>query len=190
MRNVIKRIFDIVVSSLAMLLLSPLFLAIGAAIKIGDKGPAIFKQERAGKNGKPFTLYKFRSMKINADPYGQSPTGGDDPRLIRGGKMLREYSLDELPQLYNVMKGDMSIIGPRPLYMSQVEAFSERHKRRLEVRPGITGLSQVHLRSELTSPESLDMEVEYVETHNLWKDIKIIFQTIAVVLGKKGVYEK
>ena len=129
-------------------------------------------------------------MKTNADPFGQSPKAGDDPRLICIGKFLREYSLDELPQLFNVLKGNMSIIGPRPLYVSQISEFSDFHKKRLLVRPGITGLSQVYNRSELTSKPSMDLEVKYVEKQNLWLDIKILFLTFIVVIRKKGVYEK
>ncbi len=185
-----KRLFDLVVSILLVVLLSPLMLITALLIKLRDPGPAIFKQERAGRNRKPFTLFKFRTMKINADPFGQSPTSGEDPRLIPGGRFLREYSLDELPQLFNVLRGDMSVVGPRPLYMSHIEEFSERHRRRLEVRPGITGLSQVYLRSELTTPESLDMEVDYVDNPGFWRDIKILFLTLMVVIRKRGVYEK
>jgi lipopolysaccharide/colanic/teichoic acid biosynthesis glycosyltransferase len=185
----LKRLFDLSVSLTAAALLSPVLVFIALFIKLADRGPALFKQERAGKGNKPFTLYKFRTMKIDVDPFGQSPGSGDDPRLIKGGKFLREYSLDELPQFFNVIKGDMSLIGPRPLYLSQISEFSDYHKRRLLVKPGITGLSQVRLRSELTSPESLDLEVEYTKKQSLWLDLKIIFQTIGVVLGKKGVYE-
>ena len=120
LKTFLKRTFDILVSFLLIVLLSPVLIAIAIAIKLSDKGPAVFRQERAGKNGKPFTLYKFRTMKCNVDPFGQSPKSGDDPRLIKIGKFLRECSLDELPQLFNVLKGDMSIVGPRPLYISQI----------------------------------------------------------------------
>ncbi len=129
-------------------------------------------------------------MKVNVDPYGQSPKSGDDPRLFKCGKFLREYSLDELPQLFNVLKGNMSFVGPRPLYVSQIRELSDHHKKRLQLKPGLTGMSQIYLRSDLTSKESLDMEVEYVQKQNFWLDIKILFLTLAVVLGKKGVYEK
>ena len=129
-------------------------------------------------------------MKVTADPFGQSPSDGSDPRLIRGGQFLREYSLDELPQLFNVLRGHMSMIGPRPLYISQIEILSEDHRTRLHVRPGITGLSQVYLRSELTTKKSLDMEAGYVRNQSIWRDIQILFLTIYVVLIKKGVYEQ
>ena len=185
-----KRLFDIVLSVLVIVILSPLLLIISIVILLGDKGPVIFRQQRAGKNGKPFVFYKFRTMKTGVDPFGASPKSGDDVRLIKGGKFLREYSLDELPQLFNVVKGDMSIVGPRPLYVSQIAEFSNYHKKRLLVRPGLTGLSQVYGRSELTEEINLDLEVEYVDKQSFWLDIKIILLTFGIVLGKKGVYEK
>jgi lipopolysaccharide/colanic/teichoic acid biosynthesis glycosyltransferase len=188
--KLLKRIFDISISLLAVILLLPVFVIIAIAIKISDKGSAVFKQERAGKDGKPFVFYKFRTMKLGVDPFGQSPKSGEDPRLIRPGKFLREYSLDELPQLFNVIKGDMSIVGPRPLYISQISEISDYHKKRLLVKPGLTGLSQVYGRSELTEKTNLDLEVEYVEKQSFWLDIKIIFLTLGIVFGKKGVYEK
>jgi lipopolysaccharide/colanic/teichoic acid biosynthesis glycosyltransferase len=186
----VKRLTDICVSTLCIIIFFPFMAAIAFFIRLQDGGPVLFKQERAGKDETPFTLLKFRTMKVTADPFGQSPSAGDDPRLIKGGQFLREYSLDELPQFFNVLMGHMSIIGPRPLYVSQINSFSEKHKIRLRVRPGITGLSQIYLRSELTSPESLDMEVAYVQNQSLWNDIKIFFLTIGVVLTKKGIYEK
>lgn len=190
MKKIVKRIFDIVVSLVSLIILSPVFAVIALIIKINDKGPVVFKHERSGKDAKPFVFYKFRTMKLNVDPYDESPSSGNDPRLIKGGKFLREYSLDELPQLFNVLKGNMSIVGPRPLYMSQIHEFSQYHKKRFLLKPGITGFSQIYLRSELTTRQSLDLEVKYVETQNFWLDMKIIFLTIGVVLGKKGVYQR
>ncbi len=189
-RQIIKRLIDNVLSTVCILLFCPLMVVIAVYVKLQDKGPAFFIQERAGKNGAPFPLLKFRTMKVNTVPFGQSPSTSDDSRIIKGGHLLREYSLDELPQLFNVLIGHMSMIGPRPLYVSQIELLSEEHRTRLLVRPGITGLSQVYLRSELTSQKSLDMEVAYVQKQNLWSDIKIFFLTIYVVLTKKGVYEQ
>jgi lipopolysaccharide/colanic/teichoic acid biosynthesis glycosyltransferase len=182
--------FDILISLVSIVILSPFFVIIAIVIKISDKGSVIFKQERAGKDGKPFIFYKFRTMKENVDPYDKSPGSDEDPRLIKCGKLLREYSLDELPQFFNALKGDMSIVGPRPLYLSQIRDFSDYHRKRFLLKPGITGLSQIYLRSELTSKKSLDLEVEYVEKQRFWLDIKIIIQTFAVVFGKKGVYQK
>ena len=186
----IKRLLDILVSLLAILILLPVFVIIIAAIKLGSRGPAIFRQTSAGKDGKPFTFYKFRTMKADVDPFGASPKSDRDPRLTKIGIFLREYSLDELPQLFNVLKGDMSIVGPRPLYLSQISEWSDYHKQRLLVKPGLTGLSQIKGRASLTQEAKLDIEAEYVKKQSLWLDIKIIFLTFGVVFGKKGVYEK
>ncbi|GAH55777.1 unnamed protein product [marine sediment metagenome] len=150
----------------------------------------IFRQERAGKDGKPFIFYKFRTMRVDVEPFGSSPKTSDDPRLTRVGKFLREYSLDELPQLFNILKGDMSIIGPRPLYVSQMAEWDERQKKRLLVKPGLTGLAQISGRGQLTREEKLELDVKYVETAGFLTDIKIILATIAQVFGRKNIYEK
>ena len=190
MGNFIKLILDICISLLAIMLLLPVFAIIIIAIRVSSKGSAVFKQERAGKDGTPFTFYKFRTMKLDVDPFGSSPKSGDDPRLTRTGKFLREYSLDELPQLFNVLKGDMSIVGPRPLYVSQMAEWNERQKKRLLVKPGLTGLAQISGRGGLTREEKLELDVQYVETANLWVDLKIILKTIAQVFSRKSIYEK
>lgn len=187
---ILKRGWDILVCLLALVLIWPILAAIAIAIRIESKGPAIFKQQRAGKDGKPFTFCKFRTMRVDADPYGPSPKSGRDPRLTRIGKILREYSLDELPQLFNILRGDMSVVGPRPLYLSQVPEWSERQKKRLLVKPGLTGLAQVSGRAELTREEKLDLDVKYVETARFSTDVKILWATIAYVLRRRGVYEK
>lgn len=185
-----KRFLDIAFSLLVMIVLLPVFVIIAISIKLSGKGPVIFKQERAGKGGKPFMFYKFRTMKAGVDPFGPSPKSGDDSRLTKVGKFLREYSLDELPQLFNVLKGDMSLVGPRPLYVSQISEWSDYHKQLLLVKPGMTGLSQIRGRASLTQEAKLDIEVEYVRKQKFWLDIKIIFLTCGTVFGKKGVYEK
>jgi len=190
MKKFCKRIIDIFVSLLLVVILLPVFIVIFTAIKLTSKGPAIFKQERAGKNGKPFIFYKFRTMKLDVDPFGPSPKSRDDPRLTKIGKFLREYSLDELPQLFNVLKGDMSIIGPRPLYVSQMAEWDERQKKRLLVKPGLTGLAQISGRGQLTREEKLELDVKYVETASFLTDIKIVITTIGHVLGRKGIYER
>ncbi len=190
MKELSKRILDILISLLATVILLPVITVIAVAIKISDKGPVIFKQERAGKDGKPFTFYKFRTMKVDVDPFGSSPKSGDDPRLTRIGKFLREYSLDELPQLFNVLKGDMSIVGPRPLYVSQMSEWNERQKKRLLVKPGLTGLAQISGRGELTREEKLELDVKYIETVSFWGDIKIILMTAIQVFRRKSIYEK
>ena len=189
-REFLKRIFDIFVSLPMTVLLLPVFAVIVIAIRVSSKGPAIFKQERAGKDGVPFTFYKFRTMKVGVEPFGSSPKSGDDPRLTKIGKFLREYSLDELPQLFNVLKGDMSIVGPRPLYVSQMAEWNERQKKRLLVKPGLTGLAQISGRGGLTREEKLELDVKYVKTANLWVDLKIILKTIAQVFSRKSIYEK
>jgi len=165
-----KRILDLLISFPAIVILLPVFAVIVIAIRVSSKGAAVFKQQRAGKDGKPFTFYKFRTMRLDVDPFGSSPKSGDDPRLTMIGKFLREYSLDELPQLFNVLKGDMSIVGPRPLYVSQVAEWNERQKKRLLVKPGLTGLAQISGRGGLTREEKLELDVKYVETANLWLD--------------------
>jgi lipopolysaccharide/colanic/teichoic acid biosynthesis glycosyltransferase len=185
-----KRIIDICISLPVVVILLPVFAVIVLAIRISSKGPAIFKQERAGKNGEPFIFYKFRTMKVEVEPFGPSPKSGGDPRLTRTGKFLREYSLDELPQLFNVLKGDMSIVGPRPLYVSQMAEWNERQKKRLLVKPGLTGLAQISGRGGLTREEKLEFDVRYVETASLWLELRIILRTITQVFGRKSIYEK
>ena len=172
------------------MLLWPVLVFIVAVIRLSSKGPAIFEQERAGKGGKPFVFYKFRTMKIDVDPFGASPKSGDDPRLTRTGKFLREYSLDELPQLFNILKGDMSVIGPRPLYVSQISEWDERQRKRLLVKPGLTGLAQICGRGGLTREEKLELDVKYVETAGFLVDIKVILATIAQVFRRRNIYEK
>ena len=189
MYNVLKRCLEIFISLAGLIILLPVFLILCIIIKLSSKGPAVFKQTRAGKNEKPFTLYKFRTMRTGVDPFAASPKSGQDPRLTNFGKFMREYSLDELPQLINVLKGDMSIVGPRPLYMIQMAEWDQRQKKRLLVKPGLTGLAQVSGRGELTREEKLELDVKYVETANFWSDIKIIFITFGLVFSRKSIYE-
>jgi len=185
-----KRGLDIFIALAAMVILSPVLVAIWITIRLSSKGPAVFKQQRAGKNGRPFVFYKFRTMKLDVDPFGPSPKSGQDPRLTKVGKFLRECSLDELPQLFNVLKGDMSIVGPRPLYLSQIPEWSERQKKRLLVKPGLTGLAQIQGRAEITREEKLEFDVKYVENAGLLTDIRIMLTTITHVFRRKSVYEK
>jgi len=186
----VKRLLDIALSLLAVVVLLPAFVVIVIAIRLSSKGPAVFRQERAGKHGKPFVFYKFRTMRADVDPFGASPKSGEDSRLTGIGRFLREYSLDELPQLLNVLKGDMSIVGPRPLYVSQMAEWNDRQKKRLLVKPGLTGLAQISGRGELTREQKLELDVKYVETANFLTDIKIILATIAQVFGRKSIYER
>lgn len=186
----LKRLFDFTAALTGILVLLPLLLILAVWIRLDSPGPAIFRQERAGKGGKPFTFYKFRSMRTDVDKFGASPKSGDDPRLTRVGKFLRETSLDELPQLFNVLSGKMSLVGPRPLYISQMAEWNDRQKRRLEVKPGMTGLAQVSGRGALTIEEKLELDVQYVERAGFGLDLKILWATFLQVLGRQSIYEK
>jgi lipopolysaccharide/colanic/teichoic acid biosynthesis glycosyltransferase len=190
MYRCIKRLADIVIAAVAVVILCPLFFIIWLAIRLSSSGAAVFKQQRAGKNGVGFTFYKFRTMRTDVDPFGPSPKSGEDARLTNVGRLLREHSLDELPQFVNVLQGDMSIVGPRPLYISQMAEWNERQKRRLLVKPGLTGLAQISGRGELTIEEKIDLDVRYVDNAGFWLDVKIFFITVAQVFGKKSIYEK
>jgi lipopolysaccharide/colanic/teichoic acid biosynthesis glycosyltransferase len=185
-----KRAFDLVFSAIGLIVLLPAFAAIAVAIRLSSTGPALFKQQRVGKGGKAFMFYKFRTMKTDVDPFGPSPKSGQDPRLTKIGAFLREYSLDELPQLLNVLKGQMSFVGPRPLYMSQVAEWNERQKRRLLVKPGLTGLAQISGRAELTREEKLELDAQYVERAGLPLDLRILLATAAQIFRRKNIYEK
>jgi lipopolysaccharide/colanic/teichoic acid biosynthesis glycosyltransferase len=185
----IKRLFDVLVSLAILIVLSPLLLMVAVIIRLSAKGSAFFAQQRAGRNAKPFTLYKFRTMRANVDPFGPSPKSGEDPRLTSIGRFLREHSLDELPQLLNVLTGKMSLVGPRPLYVSQIPEWDDNQKRRLLVKPGLTGLAQVSGRGGLTREEKLALDVRYVDRRGLWTDTKILLATFKSVFSKKSIYE-
>ena len=186
----LKRMCDGLIAGCLLVVLSPVLLAISIGVRLTSRGPAIFRQRRAGRDGRPFTFYKFRTMRLDADPFGPSPKSGEDPRLTRFGKFLREYSLDELPQLVNIARGDMSLVGPRPLYVSQIAEWDERQRKRLLVKPGLTGLAQVSGRGELTREEKLEFDVKYVEQAGLWLDARILLATLRGVFARKGIYEK
>jgi lipopolysaccharide/colanic/teichoic acid biosynthesis glycosyltransferase len=185
----IKRAIDVLGAAAALVALSPLLALVTVWIRWNSPGPAIFKQERAGWNARPFILYKFRTMRTETDPFGVSPTGAADSRLTSSGRRLREWSLDELPQLWNVLRGDMGLVGPRPLYLSQVQEFTPRQRRRLEVRPGLTGLAQMAGRGELPHAEKLELDVQYVENASLWLDLKIMARTVAQVFKRGQIYQ-
>jgi sugar transferase EpsL len=190
MREILKRTCDVLIAVFLLVVLWPVLAVITIVIRLTSAGPAIFKQERVGKNGKSFIFYKFRTMRLDADPFGPSPKSGEDPRLTRIGRRLREYSLDELPQLVNIVLGDMSLVGPRPLYVSQVREWNERQKRRLSVKPGLTGLAQVSGRGRLTREEKLELDVRYVEGASFALDARILLATVARVFGRTGIYER
>jgi lipopolysaccharide/colanic/teichoic acid biosynthesis glycosyltransferase len=184
--RVVKAVADRLLAALALLLSSPLLAAISLWIWLDDGRPALISQERAGKDGLPFRMFKFRTMVRDAievgkrlgleDPWGLVP---DDPRVTRSGRLLRRTSLDELPQLINVLKGEMSLVGPRPDLVDQVANYSERDRRRLAVRPGITGWSQVHGREEISWPERFEQDAWYIENWSLVLDAKIVLATFA-----------
>ncbi len=182
----LKRIFDIVVSSFLLVAGAPLFAIIAAGIFLSSPGPVLFRQDRAGKEGRTFTLYKFRTM--HPGPEGAGETFLGDPRVFPFGRLLREYHLDELPQLWNVLKGDMSLVGPRPGLPSQAERYSERERGRLRVLPGLTGLAQVSGNNELDWNRRIEVDLQYADRANLWFDLQILFRTIGTILRKQGVY--
>jgi undecaprenyl phosphate N,N'-diacetylbacillosamine 1-phosphate transferase len=186
----VKRVFDVLAAGLLLVVLAPLLAGLAVAIRLTSAGPALFRQERAGQDGRPFMFYKLRTMRPEADPFGPSPKSGDDPRLTRFGRFLREYSLDELPQLVNILTGDMSLVGPRPLYVAQMAEWDERQKRRLLVKPGLTGLAQISGRGALTREEKLELDVRYVERASLGLDARILLVTFARVFSPRGIYEK
>lgn len=170
----VKRIFDIVLSFLVLILLSPLFLAIGIAIKLDSPGPVFFSQRRTGKNGRIFRIYKFRTMAKNNDIYD---TTRQDNRT-RVGRILRKFSLDELPQFWNVLKGEMSIVGPRPWISDYLLYMAPSERRRLRVRPGITGLAQVNGRNNLNVHQKIRYDLEYIEHLGPIEDLRVVFRTI------------
>jgi exopolysaccharide biosynthesis polyprenyl glycosylphosphotransferase len=195
----VKRMIDFVGAGVALLLIAPWMLAIAAAIRLDSKGPALFRQRRAGREGEPFQMLKFRTMVVGSEARVGDVIPLDkltepafklrqDPRVTRVGRLLRRTSLDELPQLVNVLRGEMSLVGPRPEEVWLVERYCEADRFRLEMRPGITGPMQVHGRGELTFQERMSVEREYVENYSLRKDLKILFQTFAAVIHGRGAY--
>ncbi|MCE5191377.1 MAG: sugar transferase [Actinomycetia bacterium] len=180
-----KRTIDITAALLGIVLLSPLMLVVGLVVLFTMGKPVLFVQERAGWHGRTFRLYKFRTMTIDRDASGELLPDAD--RLTRAGAVIRRTSLDELPQLINVLRGEMSIVGPRPLLPEYLPLYTERQARRHDVRPGITGLSQVAGRNALSWEDRLSLDVEYVERRSLWLDASIVLQTVAVVSQQSDV---
>ena len=180
-----KRFVDIVIASIAILFLSPVFLFVAYKVRKHLGSPIFFCQERPGKDGKIFKMIKFRSMKDANDAHGNPLP--DEQRITPFGQKLRSTSLDEMPQLFNVLKGDMSIVGPRPMLKEFVELYSPEQARRLEVKPGMTGLAQVSGRNELDYEERFKCDVWYVDNRNILVDFKIMFQTVGVMLKREGI---
>lgn len=186
-KNCVKRILDILLSGFALLLLSPLLLAVAVLVRVKLGSPVIFHQKRPGRNQKIFTLCKFRTMTDARDEKGQLLP--DNVRLTSFGKLLRATSLDELPELWNILKGDMSLIGPRPLLVSYLPYYTEEEQKRHSVRPGLTGWAQVNGRSALSWEERFAYDLEYVENCSLGMDVKIFFMTIGKVFARSGTLE-
>lgn len=194
-----KRLFDIFASAFGIILLSPVFLIIAIWIKLDSKGPVFYKQIRVGRGNKDFFLYKFRSMRIGADKAGLITVGGRDPRVTRSGYYIRKYKLDEFPQLINVLKGDMSLVGPRPEVRKYVEMYTPEQMHVLDVRPGITDLASIRYRNEnellekaddpdryyveVIMQDKLRINLEYVQNHSFMYDIKLIFGTFWAIIN-------
>ncbi len=182
---IVKRAVDVLGSLSALVLLSPLLCVLCILVRTKLGSPIIFKQERPGKNGKVFTLYKFRTMTDERDENGELLS--DEIRLTKFGKLLRTLSLDELPEFVNILRGDMSFVGPRPLLVRYLPLYNERQSMRHNVRPGLTGLAQVNGRNLLTWEEKFEWDVKYVENISLWLDVKILFRTVLNVLKREGI---
>ncbi len=185
MTRSIKRMTDILVALLGLIVFSPLFLYAALQVPRSRGSTIIFRQRRPGLHGKPFLMCKFRTMSDEKEPDGKLLP--DSERLTERGKFLRRTSLDELPELWNVLKGDMSLVGPRPLLMEYLDRYTPEQMRRHDVRPGITGLAQISGRNNLAWEHKFDLDVWYVDHWSLWLDIKILFRTIQKVIGKEGI---
>jgi exopolysaccharide biosynthesis polyprenyl glycosylphosphotransferase len=195
-----KRAFDVFASAAFLLLFSPLYLLLALAIKLEDRGPILFAQTRVGRHGRLFKMYKFRSMCLDAEARlhdvlkdNQHREGvtfklKDDPRITRVGRWLRKFSFDELPQFWNVLRGDMSLVGPRPPVPREVALYSLADRRRLAVKPGITCLWQISGRAEIDFSGQVKLDVEYIERQDLWTDVKILARTVPAVLAGTGAY--
>jgi exopolysaccharide biosynthesis polyprenyl glycosylphosphotransferase len=199
LRRVIKSAFDRTAAAVALIVLMPVLAGLALAIKLDDSGPVLFRQTRIGKDGKPFTLYKFRTMVVDAEARLSDVTAlndGDgllfkirkDPRVTRIGEGLRRKSLDELPQLINVLIGDMSLVGPRPALPVEADSYGHHVRRRLAVKPGITGLWQVSGRSDLPWDEAIRLDVRYVENWSFVLDLQILWKTWSAVMHGDGAY--
>ena len=186
----LKRAFDLTCAIILLffMIIIPLLIVIPIAIKLTSKGPAIFTQERTGKDGKIFKIYKFRTMLIPEESF--NPDGSpmtSEQRITKVGRFLRKTSLDEIAQVFNIINGTMSLVGPRPTLPYQMERYTQRQLKRLEMSPGVTGWAQVNGRNDLTWTEKIEYDVEYIEKFSFWFDIKILFRTVLVVLKQEGI---
>jgi lipopolysaccharide/colanic/teichoic acid biosynthesis glycosyltransferase len=184
----VNRVLDVAGASLGLALTSPLLAASALAVKLEDRGPVLYRQRRVGKDGEEFELLKLRTMIVGAETRGAGlAVNKGDPRITRVGRLLRRLSLDELPQLWNVVRGEMSLIGPRPTLAYQVERYTDRQRRRLEVKPGITGWAQIHGRAALPWEERIELDVWYVEHRSPGIDLRILLRTPLALFG--GTYK-
>jgi lipopolysaccharide/colanic/teichoic acid biosynthesis glycosyltransferase len=182
------RAFDIAVAVLALLVLSPVLLVAAIAIKLGSRGPVIYRQRRVGLGGAEFELLKLRTMVLGSDPVGiGTAVGRDDPRVTGAGRVLRRTSLDEIPNLLNVLRGEMAIVGPRPTIPAPVDDYTPRQRRRHEVRPGITGWAQVQGRAGIPWEERIELDIEYVERRRAVLDLRILAKTVGLLLTGRGL---
>lgn len=197
--RLLKRIFDFITSLVGIILLLPLFLVVAGLIKVEDHGKIIYKQTRVGRNGSLFSIYKFRSMRMDADKHiaellkynqveGPMFKIKDDPRITKIGKFIRKTSIDELPQLVNVLRGQMSLVGPRPPLVTEVKQYSEYDKQRLLVIPGCTGLWQVSGRNDVGFSEMVELDLEYIEKSNLLFDFFLVIKTLKIMIIPNGAY--
>jgi lipopolysaccharide/colanic/teichoic acid biosynthesis glycosyltransferase len=183
-----RRVRDLVGAAVALAAASPVLAAAAVAIKLDDRGPVLYRQRRVGQHGREFELLKLRTMVVGAETQGAGwAVNRGDPRITRVGRVLRRLSLDELPQLWNVVRGEMSLVGPRPTLAYQVERYSPRQRRRLDVKPGITGWAQVHGRAALPWDERIELDVWYVENRSAWLDLKILAKTPSALFS--GTYK-
>ncbi len=188
MNDYLKRFLDIIFSFILLVLLMPVYLLVYVFVRIKLGAPAIFKQKRPGKNAKIFTMYKFRTMTDEKDEKGHLLP--DEKRLTKFGQFLRKTSLDELPELYNILKGDMSFVGPRPLLVKYLKRYNKEQMRRHKVPPGLTGWAQVNGRNAISWEEKFKLDVWYVDHRNLWLDIKIVFMTVIQVFKREGINQE
>lgn len=201
--SALKRLMDLVMALCVLVFLAPLLLAIYLVVKVADPGPALFRQLRVGRDGRVFTVYKFRTMRVDAGERLEKLLNSDasassewakfqklrnDPRVTRLGRFLRKSSLDELPQLFNILRGEMSVIGPRPVTSGEIHRYGADYPYYMAVRPGVLGLWQVKGRNALTYPERVAYDVQYVKTWSIWQDIKILFMAVPIVLLGLGAY--
>jgi lipopolysaccharide/colanic/teichoic acid biosynthesis glycosyltransferase len=186
----VKRVFDVVASATALVLLSPLMALIALAIKLEDGGPVLYVQDRVGKDGRLFGCYKFRSMIVNAENLGLGlETAEDDPRITKVGQVLRHWRLDEIPQCFNVLKGDMSVVGPRAVVPSQVALYTPYQERRLEMKPGMAGWAFVNGNNAIPWEERIEFDIWYVDHWSIGLDLLIFLKAIGVVLRREGLYD-